>query len=162
MIVEESPETGAVDVDVGAPFEEVKPGHAAPSVTATTVGEIGIGIGTKRGPWGRSKAWVPIAALPVWCFGLLHTDKNVSSVIEIILVERTVLDSRPMKPSSCSRLYQHPSASRKSLIVPAIEIMISRPSPHILNISRGRRRQVCHHETSFARCRCPTTICLNL
>ena len=137
MVIEKCPKRRAVNKDVGTPTEEVEPGHAALSITTTTIREIRISIYAGGGPWCWSKAWVPIAALPVRSFRLLHANKNILGVVEVILVDRVVLNRRAMKPSGGGGFDQHASASRNGLTVPTIKVMVSSPCPHVLDIGRG-------------------------
>ncbi len=86
MTVEESPEPRTVYKDTGPSMKGVEPGHAAPRITANTAGKIGIAIDAGRGPWCRSQAGIPVAALPVRGFRLLQTNQDILCLVEIILV----------------------------------------------------------------------------
>ena len=83
----------------------IKPGHAALGITAAAIGEIGIAIGAESGPRSRGEVGIPIAALPIRGFGLLHPNKHILRVVEVVLVQRIVFDGRSVKPSSCGGLH---------------------------------------------------------
>lgn len=149
VVVEKRPEAGSIQIKVGAVGDDVIPRHAALGVAVVAVGEIRVVVLVQRGPGVRGQAGRS-GALPVWRFRLLHADEDVARPVEIVLVEGVVLGGRSVEPGRRRGFHQDSATGRDRLIVIAVQVVIGRPEPHILNVGGRRRGQMQEHESGFA------------
>jgi len=125
IIIKEGPESRAVDENIGRARDSLEPRHSALCIASVAVGKIG--ITARCCPWCGGQTW-RAGALPVWSFGLLHSDVDILCVVEIILVKRVVFESCADKPGSSSGFNENTSAGWDGLGVVPVKIMVCCPA----------------------------------
>ena len=80
LAMEESPESGTVEEEVGSAFDVLGKTHAARLVAAAAPGEIWVAVLATRCPWSWGVFLGP-GALPVCGFGLLHACEDILRVV---------------------------------------------------------------------------------
>lgn len=148
-MVEKGPETGAVDVEIRTVDYTLVPCHAAVGVVRVAVGEGGVGIGRVRSP-RRGSLGGSAYTLPVGRFTLLHANIEVLRGDNVVLIQGIVLECRTDQPCSACGLDQRSAACGDDLVVACVEIVISCPTPHVLDVDGGTGRQVEKQECCFA------------
>ena len=89
--MEESPECGTVEEEIGAAVDVLGQIHAAGLVATATPGEVGVAVLAIRCPWGWG-VLLRAGALPVCCFGLLQAGVDILCVVSIVIVEGVVFE----------------------------------------------------------------------
>jgi hypothetical protein len=73
----------------------------------------------------------------------LHSDVDIPRIVEVILVERVVLECCADKPSSSSGFNENASARRDGLGVVPIKIMVCCPAYMFDNVSwKGWKKEI--------------------
>lgn len=147
--VEEDPIARAVDVDIRPADDPLRPAHAALAVAAWAAGEVGVGVREVDVPWSRAGDG-RAGSLPVGRLGLLHPDVHVDRVDEIVLVQRVVLERCPDQPGSLGALDERATPGSNDLLGTAVEGVVGRPAPHVLDIRGAGGLDVEHEERGLA------------
>lgn len=59
-------------------------------------------------------------------------------IFKVVLVERMVLESSSNEPGASCRFHEDAAPSGNDLAVLAVKVVVRCPSPHVLDIGRGR------------------------
>lgn len=93
---------------------------------------------------------------------LLECGKNVSCVVEVVLVQRVVLHGCSDEPGSLGGFDEKTTTSGDSSTISTIEVVISCPAPHVFDIGRGGARQMDEAPCCLALIRGTTTVDFDL
>lgn len=134
LAVEESPESGCVQVQVGAADDVLRQPHAAGLVGGSAPAEIRVAVSGQGRP-GLRGVLARADALPVGCFRLLHTGVDIFGVVQVVVVEGVVLERSACKPGSSRGFDKRPATGGNVLRATALERMIGGPAPHVVDVA---------------------------
>lgn len=128
--------------------DDLKQRHATLGIVRCALFEFRVGGVYRIAPWawGEGVSW----ALPVGGFALLHGGEDVTRVGEVVLVESVMLEAGADQPCRGIPFDEKTPSCCDDLLVVTVEIMVGRPSPHVLDVGGGGVRQMQQTPGGFA------------
>ena len=114
-----------------------------------TISKVGILKPRIRHPRRRRQLRRP-KPLPVRRLALLHAHIHISRPSKLILVQGMVLERGAQQPRAGLRLDERPPPGSDGLPQRAVEVVVRRPAPHVLDVRAGGGGQVQEQEGGLA------------
>lgn len=120
LAMEEGPECGAVEEEVGAAVDVLREAHAARLIAAPAPREVRVAVPAVCDPGARS-VLLRAGALPVRRFGLLHARIDIFRVVQVVIVESVVFEGGAGEPGCLCGFDEHTAARGDVLMTAAFE-----------------------------------------